>query len=221
MQRSSPAPRLLTLAKYLVVLAMFIAGALVYSSLPAIMPSHWGYSGEADGWMPRERGAWFVPAIALLMAVLFPLLSKLDPKEQNYPLFQKSWAQLQLAIVAMMAYVYGVQIYASLHPGASALVGRLIVLGMGLLFISIGNLLGKIRQNFFIGLRTPWSLSDPEIWQRSQRFGGWAFVLGGVLIVLEAILWVWVPVAFFVILGTMVLLPIVYSYVIYQQKMRR
>jgi uncharacterized membrane protein len=204
--------------KYLVIIGMFVAGVILYPSLPADIPSHWGFAGNPDSWMPKEYGMWLLPGLTLVLAVLFPVLCYLDPKRENYRLFVRTWEVMQLSIIVMLAYIFAVQLYATLYPEANVLVGRFIVFGVGLLFVVLGNFMGKIRQNFFVGLRTPWSLSDPQVWQKSQRFAGWAFVLGGFLMLAEAFLWRAVPWLFFGIVAFVVVLPTVYSYLIFRRK---
>lgn len=215
--RSPAKPSPLAILRWLIVLGMFAAGALLFARLPARIPTHWNFAGAPDQFSPKTFGAWLLPGITLLMTLLFPILSKLDPRSENYPAFAHPWEILQTAIVGFMAYMYGITLAAALDPSQSALVGREVVFGIGVLFVIIGNYMGKVRQNFFVGLRTPWTLADPETWNRSQRFGGWAFVLGGLAIIVESILW-WRPEwVFFGIVLLIVIVPVVYSYVMFQR----
>jgi len=214
----TPPSRTLLWVKILIVAGMFLAGALLYPRLPDMITTHWGVSGQPDGWMPKAYGTWLLPGLTLLMTILFPIFSRLDPKQENYPLFARTWEIIQIAMIAMMAYIFAVQLYASIHPEASALVGRFILLGVGALFVVIGNYMGKIRQNFFVGLRTPWSLSDPEVWSRSQRFGGWMFVLGGLAFMVEAAIWKYEIPVFIAVIIAVAVVPVVYSYVLYRQR---
>jgi uncharacterized membrane protein len=78
--------------------------------------------------------------------------------------------------------------------------------------------MGKVRQNYFVGLKTPWTLNDPEVWQKSQRFAGWAFVLAGLAFIIEAIVWFAVVPVFFAAMAVMVILPIAYSYLLSRKK---
>ncbi|MDD5437576.1 MAG: SdpI family protein [Patescibacteria group bacterium] len=202
----------------ILVALMFIAGAVVYSRLPDMLPVHWGFNGEPNNWWPKMYGTWFIPALAALFVILFPILQRVDPKSQNYPGFAKAWAVIQTSILAMLAYAYGVSLFVAIYPAYNALVGRLVVFGVGLLFVVLGNYMGKVRQNYFVGLRTPWTLNDPEVWQKSQRLSGWAFVLAGLLILIESIVWVGVAYVFFGIIVLMVVVPMVYSYLLSRKK---
>lgn len=194
------------------VAAMFVAGAVVYPYLPDSIPTHWGFEGEPNQWSPKTWGAWIIPLMSLAFLVLFPLLPKLDPKKANYEQFKKPWGVIQTSLIAMMAYMFAVTMSVTLYPQYNALVGRFVVFGIGVLFVILGNVMGKVRQNYFVGLKTPWTLNDPEVWQKSQRFGGWAFVLAGLAFIIEAIVWIAILPVFIVLMAVMVILPIAYSY---------
>ncbi|MBU2565935.1 SdpI family protein [Patescibacteria group bacterium] len=200
------------IAQLIIVALMFITGAILYSYLPDMIPSHWNVNNEVDNWMPKNIGVWMMPAIALLMIILFPLLQRIDPKKENYEKFKKAWEVIQLTLVIFFAHMYAVTMYISLHIEQSYLVGRLVTFGIGAMFVILGNYMGKVRHNYFVGLRTPWTLADPEVWQKSQRFSGWMFVLGGLLMILNSILWISPFYVLMIIIAMIVVLPTFYSY---------
>ncbi|MFH1077724.1 MAG: SdpI family protein [Patescibacteria group bacterium] len=200
------------------VVLMFIVGIGLYSSLPDVIPTHWGLEGEPNGWSPKTYGAWIMPLMSLAFLILFPILPKLDPKRENYVNFKKSWDVIQTALVAMMAYMFAVTNVVTFYPQYNGMVGRAVMLGIGFLFVILGNVMGKVRQNYFIGLRTPWTLNDPEVWQKSQRVAGWAFVLCGLAFILEAIVWVAILPVFIAMISALLVLPIVYSYLLTRKK---
>ncbi len=183
----------LRILQLLLLAGMFVAGALLYSRLPEQIPSHWGFSGEANGWEPKLIGAWMVPLIALVMSLALPFVRRLDPKQENYARFERAWLLIQVTMVAFLAYVYGLQLYASLHPASGLDVGRAILGGTGMIFASLGNLFGKLHRTYFVGIRTPWTLSNDEVWRRTHRLAGWLWVTGGLLCVVEAIVWIGPP----------------------------
>lgn len=208
------------IVQYIVVLGMFALAAWLYPTLPNIMPVHWGITGEPNGWAPKLWGAWLLPIIGLLLTLLFPLFAKIDPKAENYKEFSRAWNVLQLGIVVFFAYVEGIIFYTVLHPAHNALLGRDLLIGIGFLFIVLGNYMGKIRQNFFIGVRTPWTLSDPEVWQKSQRIGGWTFVIGGIATMVLSWLFPMTIGWFTGVIIAIVIIPILSSYILYQRKRR-
>ncbi|MBU1348479.1 SdpI family protein [Patescibacteria group bacterium] len=196
------------------VALMFIAAAIIYPYLPDIIPTHWGIEGVPKGWSPKTWGAWIMPPMSLAFLVLFPFLSKLDPKRENYEKFKQPWSVIQTSLVALLAYMFLVTNFVTFYPQYNDMVGRAVVLGIGVLFVVLGNVMGKVRQNYFIGLKTPWTLDNPEVWQKSQRFAGWAFVISGLVFIIESIIWIAIMPVFVVMMGVMVLMPIVYSYLL-------
>lgn len=196
----------------------FLAVVLVYPRLPDMIPMHWGLEGSPDNWWPKTYGAWLLPSLMSVFVVLFPALQKMDPRSENYPEFAKSWAIIRTSIIAMLAYINAIVLYVTLNPAYNHLVGRFVTFGVGLLFIVLGNYMGKVRQNYFVGLRTPWTLADPEVWQRSQRFAGWAFVIAGLIISLESFIWIAAPHIFIATIIAVVVGPVGYSYILSRKK---
>jgi len=206
--------------QYIVVIGMFAVTAWLYPSLPSSMPIHWDIAGHINGWAPKEWGAWIAPAIGLLLTILFPVFATIDPKSENYKDFSRAWNLLQLCIVIFFAYMEGVVFYTIFHPAHNALLGRDLLIGIGFLFVVLGNYMGKIRQNFFIGVRTPWTLSDPEVWHQSQRIGGWTFVIGGIATIILSWLFPMTIGWFIGVIVAIVVIPVLSSYVLYQRKKR-
>lgn len=218
---SKPAPWYPSKTVLAIVAGMFLLSIAMYASLPDVVPTHWGVSGEADGFSSKAFGAFFAPVLGLLIAFLFPIVQRMDPKRESYANFQGTWTRLQIGIVGFFAYIHVVTLFAGLYPQISAHVATFITSGMGVLFILIGNSMGKIEQNWFVGLRTPWTLSDPEVWRKSQRLGGLLFVLGGIAILIlsltmrsDMILFI----AFMSVVLLVSVIPIVYSYILAKKK---
>lgn len=204
--------------KFIIVLLMFISGLVSYQYLPDILPTHWNFAGEADGFGPKEIYVWLFPGIGLGMLVLFWLLPKLDPKKEKYSKFADVWEIMQTVIVAYFAYMYFVSIYAAIVPDVN--VSVYVLTGIGVLFIILGNFMGKIRQNYFIGIKTPWTIANEDVWNKTHRLGGWCFVLAGLIYIFQAftgIITVWLF-GFSIVLALLV--PIFYSYAIFPKGKR-
>ena len=107
------------------------------------------------------------------------MLPSLDPNKENYPKFAKTWETFQFAFLIFFGYTYIVSLCAALYPTIH--VGTYIQSGIGVLFIILGNSLGKIRRNYFIGFKLPWTLSNDDIWNKTHRLGGKMFMLAGVI----------------------------------------
>ncbi len=201
--------------KIILLLAMVGAGWLLYPSLPEKFPTHWNYQGQIDGYSTKDFGVWLIPGITLLMMLLFPLFRKMDPKSKRFLEFEKPWEMVQLGLIVYMAYIYFVMLYIIFHPAVS--MNPFMMAGIGVLFILIGNYLGKVRQNYTIGIRVPWTIDNEEVWNRTHRLGGWCFVISGMVFLLNAYFnWqtIWVFVGALLLAAVV---PIVYSYVIFRQ----
>lgn len=200
--------------KIFFILLMLMGAVIFWNFLPAEMPMHWNVAGEVDRYWPKLYGAFFAPLLAALFVILFSFLSKIDPKKEKYKLFRKPWEMIQLGILGFITYLQFVTIYMSMHPAAD--ITKFIFVGIGIMFVLLGNYMGKIRQNYFIGVKTPWALADERVWNKTQRMGGIFFVLCGLMFILEAFLQWYIMPIFIVSISLTVIVPIVYSYLVYR-----
>lgn len=168
--------------KYLPLLfiaIMLVASALAYDQLPDRMPSHWNARGEVDGYSSRAFGAFGVPAIAIVMWALLRFIPRIDPRRANYEKFRGMYDVLIASVVGFLAVIHlGILGYALGMPVA---VDKLAFGGVGLLFILLGNYLPQARPNWFVGIRTPWTLSSDRVWERTHRVGGYVFAIAGIV----------------------------------------
>ncbi|MEX1185689.1 MAG: DUF1648 domain-containing protein [Gemmatimonadaceae bacterium] len=170
---------------FVVIVLAFGASVAVYSQLPDRVPSHWNLAGEVDGWMSREWGAFIMPLILVGLLAMFHLLPRIDPRGPNYAKFKGTYETLILTSMVFILGVHLVMLAAALGKDVS--VNRLMPAGIGLLLIVLGNLMPRTRSNWFVGIRTPWTLSSDRVWERTHRFGGRLFVATGVVIVLASL----------------------------------
>lgn len=170
---------------WLIAAVAVIASAVVYTRLPETVPTHWDILGGPNRWMSRRWGAWLIPLLLLAMASFIKLLPAIDPRGRNYAKFG---ATFETIIVSIMLLVLGLHIVALRAAlGYAVAMERVLPLGVGLLFIVVGNLLPRARPNWFVGIKTPWTLSSDRVWEKTHRLGGRIFVLGGILSVLAAL----------------------------------
>jgi uncharacterized membrane protein len=172
----------------LIVIAAFLASALVYPRLPETMPTHWDMSGRPDGWSNRTWGALMLPVFLLALWALALILPKIDPRGSNYAKFQGAFEAIIDSLMLFVLALHVVVLRASL--GDPVQMQRIMPIGVGVLLIVIGNLLPRARPNWFVGIRTPWTLSSDRVWEKTHRFGGRVFVAGGLLITIAALFWV-------------------------------
>jgi len=143
------------------------------------IPIHWGIDGEANGYAPKFLGLFLLPALIALMGVVFVAIPYLDPRRENQE--RSSLARVWM-LGAGLVVMCAVHVAAVLTVvGAPVDIGRVVVVAVGLMFIVIGNYLGKTRSNWFVGIRTPWTLSSERSWDRTHRLGGYLFVAAGLI----------------------------------------
>ena len=201
--------------KLFIVLIMFIAAYYVYPAMPEKFPTHWNYAGQIDGYSPKTFGVFMAPVLTLMLIFLLPLFRFIDPRRERFKQFEKPWEVIQLILVIFFAYIFGVTIYMVYNPMAS--MNTFMMMGMGILFVLLGNYLGKIRQNYTVGIRVPWTIDNEEVWNKTHRLGGWCFVIAGLIFMINAYFnfMSWLIFILAIILAAGV--PIIYSYIIFRQ----
>lgn len=200
----------------LVIAVAFIASAAVYQDLPERMPTHWNMSGTVDGWTSLPWGAFVIPLMLLVGLVMFHLWPKIDPRGANYAKFKGTYEILIITIMVFMLGVHLVVLAAAL--GRDVSMARIIPAGIGVLLIVLGNLLPRTRSNWFVGIRTPWTLSSDRVWERTHRFGGRLFVAAGTVVLLAAVFFP--SLAHAIMIGSAVCISIAvlaYSYIIWRR----
>lgn len=188
-----------------------------YPRLPASIPMQWDFGGEV-GYEPKWH-LFLVAALAPLLAVLFPALPKIDPRRKNYDRFAPSYLLFQLMMVLFICLMVGIVLIESLRPGTVS-VGRTVCLFLGILFAVLGNMMPKFRQNYFCGIKTPWTYADETVWVRTHRLAGRLFFAAGLLGIAATFLpsATAMTVVFFAPLAVAVILPVVMSYVWYRRR---
>ncbi|MBR4935434.1 MAG: SdpI family protein [Anaerotignum sp.] len=205
---------LLMIAPVLMVLA-------VYGKLPDVVPVHWGINGEVDRYGSKME-LFIIAGMNIFLGIFMPLVAKVDPKKKNYDRFQETYEWMIIWTLLFMTVVTGVILVETLKPGTLN-IGKVICSMVGIMFIVLGNMMPKIKSNFFTGVKTPWALSSDAVWNKTQRLGGKTLVLGGVLILISAFVGdaKWMT---FIIIGVAVLVglvPTVMSYIWYQKEMEK
>jgi len=159
------------------LVALLAFAVWAYPQLPELMPSHWNLRGEVDDYVGKAWGAFFFPALIAGIYLGMLLLPLADPRRNNYGRFTGVYTWFRWLLVLFFSAVYLVTILYAL--GFPMDVGRVIQVGISLLFLLLGNFLGQVRHNYFVGVRTPWTLADEEVWAKTHRFTGRLFVLAG------------------------------------------
>ncbi len=206
----------------IIVLALIaialITGLLLWNQLPDQMASHWNANDQVDGYMSKFWGVFLMPLITLGMFVLFLVVPGIDPLKANIVQFRETFNVFIVLIVAFMLYIHGLTLIWSLGYQDFKMSAAMLPF-MGILFIAIGYLLRKAKRNFFIGIRTPWTLSSDSVWDKTHQLGSVLFTLSGAFAILggffggtTAFWLVFVP-----LIGSSLFL-VVYSYILYRSE---
>lgn len=199
----------------LLVLAFFILAAVFYPHMPEVMYSHWNAKGEADGTISRFWGLFLVPVISAGLTALLLLVPGIDPLRANIQKFKGYYYGFIIAFLVYFLYIYILTLVWNL--GWEFNLSQMLIPAIGLLLYIVGIMVSKARRNFFIGIRTPWTLSSEEVWNRTHQLGGKLFKIVGIIILLLS----FIPeIAIYALIGLVLGITVwlvVYSYVLYRR----
>jgi uncharacterized membrane protein len=200
---------------WLLMAGLLAAAVLVYPHLPSQVPGHWNINGEVDKYYPRAFGAFFPPLLTIAIYLLMLVTPVLDPRRDNYVRFSGAYTFLRWGLVLFFTVLYGATIMTAL--GYDIDISLLIKVMVAILFLVIGNFMGQFRHNYFVGIKTPWTLNSEEVWQRTHRLGAKIWVAGSlVCLAMAPIKAPWSAWVFFAAILVMAIVPIIYSYLIYR-----
>jgi uncharacterized membrane protein len=201
----------------LVLAAATVFSVWAYPQLPAQVATHFDIQGEPNGWSSRLVASILVPGLGLVLAAVFTVLPKIDPRRANYALFGETYWTIVNAVLVLLAGIHIFVLGKAL--GWSVDMSRVAALGVGGLFVLLGNLMTRIRPNWFMGIRTPWTLSSDTVWRKTHRFGGIAFVIAGLCIAATALITSsWVLYGAIGVAAAAALGSVLYSYVVWKQE---
>lgn len=204
------------LVMFMIMLAI-VAGMVLWAQLPEQMASHWDANDQVNGYMPKVWGVWMMPLVTLGMLALFLTIPNIDPLKANIEQFRGVFNLFILFISAFMLYMHGLTL--AWNIGFQFRMSSAMLPFMGILFIFMGYLLKQAKRNFFIGIRTPWTLSSDTVWDKTHQLGSVLFIASGVLSIAGSFfggmtaLWL----TLFPLLGSTLIL-VLYSYVLYQRE---
>lgn len=210
----------LMMALVLTVLAL-VGSAVVWEQreawLPERVPTHWGPSGKPDGFTQRENmlvPLMLMPAMMVATIGMAYALPWLSPVRYKIEPFRPTYDYIMGLIVAMMAYLHAVTLAG--YSETLVQVDRWMICGILLFVAALGNVLGKVQRNFYVGIRTPWTLASDVVWTRTHRLGAWLFVVGGLVGCVLVLCGVW-PILAMSVFGVAALVPVIYSLVLYKR----
>jgi uncharacterized membrane protein len=198
-------------------IAALVFSAAVYSKLPDQVATHFNLRGEPDDWTNRTFAAFGMPVFAALMVVLFNIFPKISPRRANLDRFEDTYWVIANMVIAFMGALHVVILGRAL--GWPVDITSAALLGVGLLFMVIGNVLPRTRSNWWMGIRTPWTMENENVWRATHRLAGKTFMIGGAITVVAALLppsvRPWIAIG---ALGVAGFIPVVYSYLIWRRE---
>jgi Predicted integral membrane protein len=201
------------------ILFSFLVSIYFYPHVPELMATHWNSQGEVDGYMSKLWGLFFMPLMITGLAVLFLAIPRIDPKRENIAKFRKYYDGF---IILLTFFMLAVHLQMLLwNTGIRISPNAMLPAGIGLLFYYIGVLMENAERNWFIGIRTPWTLSSDRVWKKTNRLGGKLFRIAGIAVMLGTF---FPELAFFFIIGPALFIAgfaAVYSYIEYQKEPKK
>lgn len=198
------------LPQWAMIAGMCVLAAVTWAWAPDRIPMHWNIAGQIDGYGGKLEGLLMPPALALGIYLLMLLSPRIDPGRKSYALFTGSYNTIRLAVVTVLAALYGVT-HLTLR-GYPIDVATVVPLITGAMLVVL-NVMGKIRPNWLVGIRTPWTLSSKMAWVKTHRLGGWLFILSGLGLMAASVVHAsWAAMACFGLLILSVVAAYAYSY---------
>jgi len=191
-----------------------ISSGLIFLQMPSQIPTHWNFKGEIDNWGNASTHLLTINLILIALYLLFIFLPLIDPNKKRYEQFKKIYHIFKNIILSFLALIF---FLTNLNAvGIKTNIAIYIPILVGILFIIIGNYMGKIKMNWFMGIRTPWTLSSEEAWNKTHRLGGKLFIFSGILIAIDGFLPLsWRLPVFIIAVATILIGTILGSYLIY------
>jgi uncharacterized membrane protein len=182
-----------------------------YPELPERVAVHWGIAGRVDGWSSKIILVFVFPVAGFLLGLLFLVLPKIDPRKKEVALHARTyWTIVNIALVFLASLQVMLVGY---NLGWPIDIPLLVPVGVGVLFLLIGNLMPRMRPNWTMGIRTPWTLSSEQVWRKTHRLGGYCFMAMGLMMIAAGFLGT--PTTLPYVVGvtiTFALVPVVYSF---------
>jgi len=197
------------------ILLYFGIGIYLYPQMPEKMVSHWNAKGEVDGYLSKFWGLFLIPLLSIGILLLYLIVPKIDPLKKNIEKFRRYFDGFIILLLLFLFYLYILTIFWNL--GLKFDIGQAIMPALSILFYYCGILLEKAKRNWFIGIRTPWTLSSDEVWDKTHKLGSKLFKIASLFVLLGLFFKKYV---FWLVLApifTTVVYVITYSYFEYQK----
>lgn len=201
---------------WVILSGLFIIGAILYPILPKEVPIHWNLQGEVNDYVSRFSAAFISPLFILGVYILLLVLPLVDPFRKNYVRFASIYRLMRWVIMMLIITIHTISLALALGYNVQA---HLIINGaIAISFIVVGHAMEFISPNFIFGIRTPWTLANEEVWRQTHELGAKVWVIGGfICLALVPVPSPWGAHAFIACFAVMVLVPVIFSYVIFRR----
>ena len=195
----------------IITISPMLVGLLLWNRLPDMIATHFGSDNTVDGWSSKPFAVFGLPLILLAIHLLCVFVTSADPKRKNISDKFFKWILWIVPIISVAACLacYAVSL------GVNVDMGMTVNILVGIVFIIVGNYMHKVKQNYTVGIKLPWTLNSEENWNRTHRMASWFWMIAGIIFIVNAILqieWFIIPV-----LVILLVVPIVYSYLLYRK----
>jgi len=198
------------------ILTMTAISAHLYGQMPEQITVHWNAAGEADGYSSKGFGLFMLPAVTAAIYGFFLLIPKIEVFKENIKSFMQYFDNIKLLFVAFMLAIHAASLAQNI--GYKFNMNSLVLPAVALLFYYIGHAMPHMKRNFFIGIRTPWTLANESVWNRTHQLGGKTFKANAVIILLSALAPGWGMLAVVASAIANAVLLFAYSYWLYQKE---
>ncbi len=199
-----------------IIILSFVVGIYFYPRMPEKVASHWNIQGNVDAYMSKFWGLFLMPIVSIGLLALLILIPKIDPLKENVERFRKYFDGFIVLMIMFLFYIYLLTVFWNI--GIRFNMGQFVMPALGILFYYVGILVENAKRNWFIGIRTPWTLSSEVVWNKTHKIGGKLFKFAGVVAFLGivfpryAIFFVIIPVI------SITVYTLIYSYFEYQKE---
>jgi len=199
----------------ILIIVAFIVGLQLYSQLPNQVPSHWNAQGEVDAWSGKGFAVLFAPILALAIYLLMTFIPLIDPLKKRYKDFAVYYFWLKVLLVVFLLALYGFTL--AIGMGFKMNILYFILPAMSILYIIIGLFLPKIKKNYFVGIRTPWTLHSEKVWDKTHKTAGKFFIVAGIIALLGLFIQKYAFGIFIITILAAALGSVVYSYLVFRK----
>jgi len=204
----------------MILMAMVVIAVFFYKKMPEMVPSHWNFQGEIDSYMNRNLFVLLIPGISVGIYLFMTFLPFIDPLKRNVQKFANVYLWMKTIIIGFLAFLFFLITYISVSGKLFFPVGLAVTLSVGIMMILLGMIMPLIKKNYFIGIRTPWTIDSEEVWDITHKRAKFAFIVGGAIMILGGIFEA-VTSWFFLVAILALLWPVVDSYFVHRKIAKR